>query len=500
MPRQVPRPVSSPWLPRLTAGCLLLCSQAGVGADLIDPSVAPATLTAGETTNYTISFVTPTPFLFPSCDGFTYVILNTGADGPNLSAATLVSISENGGSSDLVGSISFTTPTRAVLRLTAGFAPAGTAISYVIANVTNPGVAGPGPNYRIDTTDGCDVVDTVTFPGNTYAPTGLPTVIAPIPDQTIAAEDGEILIEVDLNNVFIDGNGDPLTFSIDPGHDVDIVTARVDGNQLLVTGVGAGTTTVTVRASDLPAGEGEVTDAFEVTSLGLLTPADVQTTSLFTNSVVGVVVSFRPSTSIVSGDQIVVLYPPGFDPSGAALDSVVPGTATLNFFANPGSSVLQLSSGSFASGANVSIVLTGVRTPSTEGNPGDYVVRAQDAGNNVYAIATIPGDTFVQAPVTIFVDGFEQADAEAKALMAAIRRHPIDALNPYYDPASRGYRFLGEFVGRDDQSGRSRSPLAVTDWLHAVLLAKWPAGDWDQDGVPNHLDADPLGLGLPGRR
>ena len=80
----------------------------------------------------------------------------------------------------------------------------------------------------------------------TIGPNRAPTVRARIPNRNIAPGDS---FSVDLDDHFRDPDGDPLDFEAVSG-DEDVVTATVSGSDLTVTGVGDGTTTVTVTASD----------------------------------------------------------------------------------------------------------------------------------------------------------------------------------------------------------------------------------------------------------
>lgn len=87
-----------------------------------------------------------------------------------------------------------------------------------------------------------------------------PTVSNPVADHTIDV--GEEL-EVDLANVYTDAENDELTFTAESDDD-DIATTSVDDSNLLtVTGISAGTATITTEAMD-PSGE-SATDTFKVT-------------------------------------------------------------------------------------------------------------------------------------------------------------------------------------------------------------------------------------------
>jgi len=360
---------------------------------LTSVSMTPDSLTAGDTTNYTLQFTTPSGF--SSGD---YIILYTeysGSGGPDVSAATLTSIT---GGSSLTGSVTFKIADRITIHLTGGSAPAGSAITVVYANVLNPPTAGTGPDYRILINDSSsENVDSAVLGGNTYTSSAVPTVTNPIDDYTgnykaIAQEGGETVIKSDLNTVFGDGDGDPLTFSVVAGHDTGIVTATIDGNELSITPQGEGTTTITIEADDHD--DGTVTDAFDVQVLGLLTPANVEPVSLEPGATGNVVITLTPSTPLLGSvnDQLFLDWPSGFIVSSATLVSVTGGTTNVTLFANSTNTGFRLNSGSWESGATITITIGGITNPSNTGTTGTYRLRAQDSGDEWFSLATIPGD------------------------------------------------------------------------------------------------------------
>lgn len=86
-----------------------------------------------------------------------------------------------------------------------------------------------------------------------------PVLVRPIPDWTIKV-DSTLVLDVSLN--FTDPDGDVLTYSA-ASDDTDIATAVARAFEITVEGVSAGTTTITVTATD-PGGL-SVSDDFEVT-------------------------------------------------------------------------------------------------------------------------------------------------------------------------------------------------------------------------------------------
>ncbi|MEM1127032.1 MAG: T9SS type A sorting domain-containing protein [Bacteroidota bacterium] len=87
-----------------------------------------------------------------------------------------------------------------------------------------------------------------------------PTVANPLADRSLAL--GGNAFTVDLNSVFADADGDPLTFTASVPTS-EVLAATVVGSTLTVEAVGVGQATVTVQATD-PAGA-TAQDAFDVT-------------------------------------------------------------------------------------------------------------------------------------------------------------------------------------------------------------------------------------------
>jgi len=364
---------------------------------LTSAAVTPADLTAGATTSYTIQFSSATRTL-ASGDFFIFNTTTFGSPAADVSSATLSSLS--GGT--LVGNVSFQLSGRVVVQFTGGSANVGQLVTVVFGNVVNPGVTGAGPDYSLQTTDGGSTIDSAQVAGHTYTINPVPTVTTPIPDRVgngsgLAQEDGSVVIESDLNNVFTDGDGDPLSFSVLAGHNVAVATASISGNQLTVTPQGTGTTTITIQADD--SSDGTVTDSFDVQVHGLLTPADVAPASLQAGATGNVVLSFTPSTTLSATDQLFLYWPTGFVVSGATLGSVSGGTSDLTLYSNTANTGFRLNSGTFNAGTPITITIGNITNPATAGATGDYELHAQDSGDAWFGVATISGDTMVNETV-----------------------------------------------------------------------------------------------------
>ncbi|NGQ95604.1 DUF4073 domain-containing protein, partial [Brevibacillus sp. SYP-B805] len=92
------------------------------------------------------------------------------------------------------------------------------------------------------------------------AANNVPTVEAPIADQNATVGGGDVT--VDASGVFADADGDTLTLSV-TSDDENVATVAVNGTEIVISPVSAGTATITVTADDGKGGT--VQDAFTVT-------------------------------------------------------------------------------------------------------------------------------------------------------------------------------------------------------------------------------------------
>ena len=87
-----------------------------------------------------------------------------------------------------------------------------------------------------------------------------PIVVNPVPDQNYTV--GFTTDTIDISNVFADPDGTTPTWSVHSNSDPGVVTVAKSGDNLIVTEVGTGTTTVVLRATD---GVFFVDDTFTIT-------------------------------------------------------------------------------------------------------------------------------------------------------------------------------------------------------------------------------------------
>ncbi len=346
-----------------------------VVGELTNVMITPDNLNAGESSTYTVSF-SPSN----SLQSGQFLAINSGTTGPNYTNATLTSVS---GGSGLSASI-FQTPNNQAIAVefTAGSASAAQTVTLQFSNVTNPGAAGQGPDYTMTLQQlvPLQLIDQATVPGNSYGAVGLPTVIQPISDQNLNEIDGVSSVVADLNTIFTDGDGDALTFSVDAGHDSNVATAMVSSNELLVTPTGPGTTTFTIRASDLPSGqgEGEVTTQFDVSVVGIMDNASFTPADDDTEAVTSYTMSFTPSSTVVL-DQVIVIdneAAGGPDYTGATLGVVSGGDLVVAIRGSSATGIaFDVTGGSAGVGDTVSITINNVVNPATGGVGPAYNLR-----------------------------------------------------------------------------------------------------------------------------
>ncbi len=464
-----------------------------VYASLAPASVTPASTIAGDTSSYTVVFTAAN-----TLNSGDFMILNTQAGNQNQSGSTLQSISGGG----LSGTVTVHNETRTVVMFNGGNATAGTVVTVVLNNIVNPGAAGQAADYEIRTTDGGDPTGIIDVPGTVYGSTSVPTVVNLIPDQSIDQEEGAVVVDLDagpgvntdLNFTFEDGDGHPLTFSIDPGHDTGVVTAAVISDQLVITGQGTGTTSVTVRAAD--GVDGSVTDSFSVSVVGDLTPVSVIPSSVFAGEQETYTLVFSPATNLDSGDFVIFSTAAGGpDQTNSTLQQLSGGSLTGSITSGgENSTVVMFNGGSATPSDTITVVLANIFNPASTGLGPDYVIRTTDGGSNT-GISTLPGDTYIASDL-IFGHGFEaltRAQLEAKSALEVVAAQAgSDAVAlPQLDIQFNRVTFHGQswsLAGRDP-NGLSAD---LIEWLESVVVATNPRGDFDGDGIENRLDEWPF--------
>ncbi len=458
-------------------------------------SVTPASTVAGETTSYTFTFRAATTLN----DG-DFVILNTEAGNQNQNNSTLQSISGGG----LTGTVSNNSETSSVVWFNGGNATPGTTVTVVLNNIVNPGASGQAADYEIRTTDGGNTTGTIDVAGTVFGSTSTPTVVNLIPDQSINQEDGSIVVDLnsgagvntDLNYTFEDGDGHPLTFTIESIGDTNVVTAAVVNDELVITGQGTGNTTVTVRASD--GIDGFVSDSFNVSVVGHLVPVSVTPSSLFAGEQETYTIVFSPATALDSGDFIIFSTTAGGpDQTNSSIQQLSGGSLTGSITAgSANSTVVMFDGGSASTSDTVTLVLANIFNPIATGMAPDYDVRTTDGGSAT-GISTVAGDNFTASDL-IYENSFEQSlsfQERVKVLLNEITQQAKELTTklPELNTNFNAISFYGLQLNLVEYS-HDESMVDILSWLEAVLVAENPDGDFDGDGVSNIDDTLPFSL------
>ncbi len=135
--------------------------------------------------------------------------------------------------------------------------------------LTVNGVAVGSATVTVTANDGYGGTVDDTFTVTVSDANNSPVVASAIADQSVRAGGA---VDVDLQGVFSDDDGDTLTLSA-ASSDTNLATAAVNGNTLTVNGVAVGSATVTVTAND--GYGGTVDDTFTVTVTDANTPPAV---------------------------------------------------------------------------------------------------------------------------------------------------------------------------------------------------------------------------------
>ena len=466
--------------------------------ELENPVVTPANLDAGATTNYSFSF---TPDVTLQAGQFVALISDPD-DGTDHSGSSVVSIS--GGSGLTAQAFQPPSSQATSIEITGGSATTSDTVTIEIAGMVNPGAAGLAPDYtlRVFTTPAVVQLSQGTAPGSVFKAVGEPTVTAAIANQNLNEALGETFVVSDLNSVFTDGDGDALSFSVVAGHDTDVVDVSVNANELTVTPVGPGTTTVTIRASDLPAGEGTVDDVFDVVVIGLMEQAS-WTPNSFDSGVINAYELQFTSSSDFGQDHFIIISNDalnGPDYSAATLGSLTANGAPLsaNISAQTADVIsVEVTGGAATVGDAIVLSLNGVMNPMAGGTGPDYVLRLfrlMPPVTGDLEQAYLPGHDFVSGDL-IFGNGFEASQASpnavAKALVQSMTAHAPWMPQPLYLESEQQYVFMGHWLSRD-VGVVPRAPNQVKAWFEEILRSNQPWDDWDGDGVTNIDDAAPF--------
>lgn len=475
----------------ILVGLLLLCAfgmGAAQAATLTNVTFTPASNITGVSTTYTVSFTLASTVNNTRAFRIVQQVSTPASGNTNFGGASLVSIT--GGT--LNATIGLAVPSEIYFNIPSGSAAAGTVVTLTLSGIINPlNTSGNSYRMRVDNLSDSEV-DFGIGPGNTYVPNPGPTVTTPIPNQnSIEKQNGTYTAVANLNSNFMDGDGDPLSFSIQNVGNAAVATAAIVGNALQITPQGFGSTTITVRANDNA--EGTVDDTFNISVIGFLQSTTVTPASSFVGVTTSYTITFRPDTNIVPGDFLILSHAAGGpNQSGSTLGSL---SGTLTGTRTSGGSngtVIQITGGSANATALVTMVLNNIVNPASPTTGPQYLLEKTN-GSTVQDQSRVAGTVYGNPTPEIFMNGFETGGVIAKQLMA-IMPPPADrdGARLHFDAERGGFLFLGRTLPLPEPDAKI-DPLPVIDWMQDVLRQSDALGDWDGDGIANHQDDDALG-------
>jgi hypothetical protein len=390
----------------------------GTGA-LGGPSVIPATLVATATGNVSVTFTLENPW---PADGRLQVVFPAGF---NVSAATFGSASGADGSFLVVVSAQTVTAVRSGGTAASG----GSAVTVTLISIMNPSTIGVTGTFSLTTqTAATTPIDQGTAAGVTITPGAL-TSVTFTPASLMAGAAGTATVGFTTSTpwpgdgkaviVFPAGfNVSAVTGGAVSGANGTVSAAAVGQTLTLTRGGGAtataGATAVTIALGNLknPGVSGTTgsfmvmtqtssgtaidggTAAGVIMTAGSLSGVSVVPASLAPSATGNVTVSFTTANPWPKTGKVVIVFPAGFNVSGATAGTMTGADGTLSV-AVAGQTVTFTRSGvtTVAGGSAVTISLGGVMNPSTSGATGTFTVTTQTPGSAAIDTAVAPGVT-----------------------------------------------------------------------------------------------------------
>jgi hypothetical protein len=387
-------------------GLLAAASSASAGT-ITGMSVTEGSVETTAVTTYTFTFTPPTTINSGNWSDGVYFWFDFDNDF-TVSSATLGSITP-----PIAGmSINNLNDSNGTIRMYSGNGSAqitgGQQYTVVLNSIQNPALAQTPDNHQIRTGDGSSIVDTgaVSATPITSGATNPPVVQVLIPDAPGLFEaDGLVEHVANLNNNFLDGDGDTMTYSA-VSSDPTTVSVSLSGPNNRTLSLEAhryGSATVTVTATAV---DGSVDDTFTVTTIGEIPIASVSEGSLIVSDSTSYTFVFTPETTINSltwsdGAYFAFDLDDDFTVSGATLGSItpsIPGMAITSTNDSSGRILMVTTTGEITGGQQYIVVLNGVQNPGTPQTPDAHVIRTLDGGSGTIDEGTIAAKAVTAAP------------------------------------------------------------------------------------------------------
>lgn len=410
---------------------------------LTNLAVTPAVSTVGTTTQYTVTFRSPSTTFGP---GKALRINNAPGAGGNTNFAGATVQSASGG---LVMTVGLAAATEIYVYPSGASAtvPINTTVTIVFNGLTNPTVSnGNGYLLEVGILDG-SAIDTGTALGNTYTANPAPFVVSAIPDIFSAEEQsGQVVASADLNNNFDDGDNDPMSFAIQNNTLPAAVTTQITGNALRVTPIGFGHAVITVRASD--GQDGFADDTFNVHTIGFLSSPSITPADTIVGRTTQYTFAFTTDSAVSAGDFFILSNGvSGPNHSNSTLVSLSGGLNGTKSSGSATSTVIQINSGNVAANTPLTLVLGNLVNPANAGVGPQYLIEKTN-GSEVEDRARLLGTNYLNAPDNVFSSGFE---ASGRAAWKAVGFSPGTAETTiWYDPVNDQYRIGKEIRGANE--------------------------------------------------
>lgn len=390
---------------------LLLPVQNAHAGAITNISVSETSLVASEISTYTFTFTPQTTINSGMwCDG-AYFWFDFDDDF-TVSGATLDSITPSisgmsiNGRNDSNGQVRMYT--------TSGAIAGGQQYTVVLSGIQNPATPQTPVNHQIRTGEGCSTIDSGSIAANTIVSgaTNPPAVQSQIPDKSNLEEsEGVIQYVVDLNNNFLDLDGDTMTFSASSS-DSSVVAVTLSGPNNRTLSIEAkkyGSATITVTATSI---DGSVDDDFTVSAIGELIINSITSSSDVAGQTTDLTVNFTLETTVsdAGGDGAYLYFglPTQYGVDDSTAITVTSPSVAGTIFRNAGASdIWFIATASTIPAGTYTATISNVTNPSSGGSFGDLELDTRDGGGTTFdigafALPSITGDF----PWILFIPAF----------------------------------------------------------------------------------------------
>lgn len=397
----------------LVAFLLLLPVLNAHAGSISSISVSETSLVASEISTYTFTFTPQTLINSGSwCDG-AYFWFDFDDDF-TVSGATLVSITPSISGMSINGRTDSNGQVRMYTSSASGAITGGQQYTVVLSGIQNPATPQTPVNHQIRTGEGCSTIDSGTVAANTIVSgaTNPPAVQSQIPDKSNLEEsEGVIQYVANLNNNFIDLDGDTMTFSA-ISSDSSVVAVSLSGTNNRTLSIEAkkyGSVTITVTATS---SDGSVDDNFVVSAIGELIINSISSSSDVPGQTTDIMVNFTLETIVsdAGGDGAYLYFdlPTQYGVDDSTAITVTSPSVAGTSYRNAGiSNVWFIATASTIPAGTYTATISNVTNPSSGGSFGNLDLDTRDGGSTIFEIGDIALPLITEDfPWVIFMPAF----------------------------------------------------------------------------------------------